>query len=305
MSALTRCVVTPLALLMLGVNGWDFEKQDLETQKRRRAFFKKGPYAVGLMKAALGEMSKVRGTTPLVYFTSESAYDCIYSFDLPAPIEIGEQADRIAFTSKGKSYEAERTLRLVISAHDGVTLSEHYEFPADGDGLPLSYVKLSTARFLDADIFQMKDEEIDRMTFNGHTATVDSVTERFDQETIRTMFTPQRGFAPNWVMRTEEGLRVIWQISLETEGVSGTYAPHARLLAPGPGGNHSKFYNALSSFTKGGKAHFEFKLRVAPEDGFPRKIKPTASTTLFDTHAHITARTDLRDSALMACKLGY
>jgi len=281
-----------------------FDKEDLDIQKKRRAFFQKGNYAIGVTEALLGEDPKGRGDSVFVYHVSDTAYDCIYSCYMPAPMVVDQTDERIVLSSKSKSFNADRTSAITISAGE-VTAVEHYDFPEDAGGFPLMSVWLSTARFLDADIYHVQGNGISRMTFNGRSASVENVEEAFDEKEIREMFSPQGEFVPNWLMRTEEGLRVLWQIGLDTEGVGATYAPDARLFAPGPGGGKARFFNNVNGLTKGGKAHFEIKLRVAPEEDFPREIQPAEAITLFDTHVHITARTDLRDSALMARKVGY
>jgi predicted TIM-barrel fold metal-dependent hydrolase len=65
------------------------------------------------------------------------------------------------------------------------------------------------------------------------------------------------------------------------------------------------FYNVARTIAPGGAVHMRLRFRAEPEDGYPLAIPPARQTTLIDSHVHITAITDLRDSALMARKHGY
>ncbi len=291
-----RCSAMAAWLLTVAAAG-AFEIKDLPRMQDRLTFFRRGAYAVGTSKAiSVGATSreKVRNLELAVYFASENQYDRCFAVRFGHDITVSDTPDAVVFTSGDR--------RLTVTPK-GVEYLVDAKYPEGKQGERFCWIEIDRIRFDDARAYRDRGNGVE--TYSVRPYQVSAVRDKKIPARAEKHLAESADFKPDYAVRAEEGLWSLWAFDLETEGAEGFYDNHdARLMIAGGGGT-PVFYNVARTIAPGGTVHMRLRFRAEPEEGYPLAIPPAPQTTLIDSHVHITAITDLRDSVLMARKHGY
>lgn len=282
------------SLLVLALPVAAFDKSDLAMVSKRTVFYERLPYAVGVSGKI--EDTKVKpGTTELtIYYVSANCYDPIFSIQIGFPADVEKTQEAVTFRHD--------TASLRLSA-DGIryTVDRVFTSEASSSG-PLMRVMPDAIRFDDATAFSRREGKITSQRVQPYALTPLSDSPLLQQ--AERFFSDTKQFEPDTVIRTQEGLWTCWRFDLKSEGVSSFLDPKGARLMLGSG-KTLMFYNAANKIKAGGKINLTMNFRVQPDEAFPVPEQPAASPSMLDTHVHITATTDLRDSILMARRHGF
>jgi len=284
-------------LLALPAVAGAFDKQDLPRMQERRVFWARGRYAVGaskLVTAAQDDNKKRRRSQTLtVYYVSDASYDPVFRVKLAPPIEIEQRDDAVTF-QHGRA-------KLTLSA-DGLTWEVGGDYPKGTKGLRFCWIELDSIRFDNAVGYRRRPKVWERYAISSATGTKREQLDAEPEEAAQ--WFGAEGFEPDFVLRTDDGLRTLWDFALETKDAKGFYDRwNARLM--NISGGQPTFYNVCNEVAPGGRVKLALRCRAQPEEGYPKPLPKVEDVRLFDGHVHITTVTDLRDSARMARTHGF
>ena len=284
---------------LLGVSGQvqGFETRDLPRFCDRMIVYSRGDYAVGVSKAiekSPDERARLRNIKLDVYYVSKDQFDRCFSVNFGKATQVVENENSVVFTCDDDTL----TLRA-----EGVSVARDSAFPEGKSGAMFCMVKLDRIRFDDALAYRRRGANI-----TVHGVRPYALTLADDQTVpakVADYLSGPEASAKTYAVRTEEGLWTTWGFDLQTEGVQRLYdSQGARLMIAG-GGSTPAFYNTAGIVEPGGSIRFRLDFQAEPESGYPLPVFAAPTTTMIDSHVHITVTTDLRDSALMARKHGY
>lgn len=267
-----------------------FEKDDLQRMKMRMDFYEKGNYAIGIPK--FDKNSQFAGDLTL-YYISKTFYDPIFHMSFRTPIKITDEDEKIIF-----SFEY---TKLELSP-EGVTFQYERKFPEESGDLIFCFLHLSPVRFDDSISYRKTDRGWESYIVRPYEIVKREIKNE-EMENI-SKFSKIENINPTYIIKTEEGLWTLWEFNVKTSGIKSTFSPDATLLIPS-GGERPSFYNVAKGIEKDAYLNFKLKLKIIEDEKFPIPIPSNKKLTLFDTHAHRTIKTDLRDVSLMARKHGF
>jgi predicted TIM-barrel fold metal-dependent hydrolase len=291
-----RCSAMAAWLLMVAAVD-AFEIKDLPRMQDRLTFFRQGCYAVGTSKTIgvdAASREKLRNLELAVYFVGENQYDRCFAVRFGHDITVSDTPDAVVFTSGHR--------KLTVTP-EGVEFLVDAKYPEGKHGERFCWIEIDRIRFDDARAYRDRGNRVE--TYSVRSYQVSAIRDEAVPARAEEHLAESADFKPDYAVRTEEGLWTLWAFDLEAEGAEGLYDNRdARLMIAGGGGT-PVFYNVARTIAPGGAVHMRLRFRAEPEEGYPLTIPPAPQTTMIDSHLHVTAITDSRDSALMARKHGY
>ena len=285
--AMVLLAAAPAAVAFDAANLW---RQDL-----RLDFWEHGNYVISVSDEHVENPTS--GYTDIqVYYKSNGGqwYDPLYHYRTGWPITVQENADSTVLTSGTRSW----------TVTDESIVMDWAETITDPNQVSHLLMRLNPVRFDDALMYERDGGGIKQTRLRPYEIT--TCTDPFDHDKVDGLLNGGDGYVPTHVMGTEEGLWAHWKLDLDLDNITHVYNDPARLMITS-GSDRPSWYNALGKPAGGnpGTIDFRSELRVTEDDLFPVAIPESQTTTMVDSHVHLTTLTDLRDSVLMARKHGY